>query len=241
MHHGHHGRLADDDGARLGHLGRHARGQRVLLWYKAWDPEGLPAGWCVRSVDGTPIALDPNHPSARRAVADAVHGMLASDGLDADGLKIDFTARTPSGHALTTAGSGWGIALLKKLLAVVYAAAKEVKADALVVTSSPHPGFVDVSDMIRLNDMLRLDDPGPLAPVVPQMRHRAAVVRAACPELLIDTDDWCVPDRATWREYLEIKRELGVPALYYATHLDLSGEELEPDDYAALRRAWSAP
>ena len=91
----------------------------------------------------------------------------------------------------------------------------------------------------RLNDMLRLDDPGPLPPVVPQMRYRAEVVRAACPELLVDTDDWCVPDLRTWRAYLELKPELGVPALYYATHLDLSGEELEEDDYAALRRVFA--
>jgi hypothetical protein len=30
-----------------------------------------------------------------------------------------------------------------------------------------------------------------------------------------------------------------VPSLYYATHLDLSGEALDEDDYAALRRVWS--
>jgi hypothetical protein len=47
--------------------------------------------------------------------------------------------------------------------------------------------------MIRLNDMPRIDDGAPFPPIVPQMRYRAAVVRAACPDLLIDTDDWCVP------------------------------------------------
>jgi hypothetical protein len=164
--------------------------------------------------------------------------MLGPDGLDADGLKIDFTARTPSGRALAAAGPGWGISLLHRLLSLVYVAAKHAKADALVITHTPHPAFVDVTDMVRLNDMLRLDDPGPLPPVVPQMRYRAAVAAAACPDLLVDTDDWCVSDKATWREFLDAKPGLGVPSLYYATHLDLTGEALDEDDYAAIRRVW---
>ena len=32
-----------------------------------------------------------------------------------------------------------------------------------------------------------------------------------------------------------MKPELGVPSLYYATHLDLTGEALDEDDYAAIR------
>ena len=128
---------------------------------------------------------------------------------------------------------------MHELLAVVYAAAKQAKPDALVITHTPHPAFADVTDMVRLNDMLRLDDPGSMPPVVPQMRYRAAVVRAACPELLIDTDDWTVPDKATWREYLELKPDLGVPSLYYVTDVDLTGERLDEDDYAAIRRTWA--
>ena len=66
--------------------------------------------------------------------------MLAPDGLDADGLKVDFTARTPSGRALSHhEGGAWGIALLHELLSIVYAAAKEAKPDALVITHTPHP------------------------------------------------------------------------------------------------------
>lgn len=219
---------------------RRERGQRVLLWWPAWLWEGLPDELCVRNPEGRPVALDPDNPAARRALEDGVARMLGDgpDGLGADGLKIDFTARTPSGTALSHHGPRWGIALLHELLSTVYDAAKRVKPDALVITHTPHPGFADVTDMVRLNDMLRLDDPDPEAPIVPQMRYRAAVVRAACPDLLVDTDDWCVPDRQQWREYLEAKPGLGVPALYYATHLDRTGEPLGPDDYAALRDAW---
>ena len=219
---------------------RHERGQHVLLWWKAWDPEGLPEELCIRRPDGVPVAMDPSNPRLRALLRDVMHELVGPDGLDADGLKVDFTARTPSGHSLAADGDGWGIALLHELLSVVYAEVKQSKSDALVITQTPHPSFADVTDMVRLNDMLRLDDPGPLpvSAVVPQMRYRALVAKAALPDVLIDTDDWCIPDRRTWREYLELKSEFGVQSLYYATHLDLSGEALDEDDYAALRRAW---
>jgi hypothetical protein len=218
---------------------RHQQGQRVLLWWKAWDPEGLDPELCVCTPDGSPVAVDPTNPRTQQVIRNSMHALLSPDGLDADGLKVDFTARTPSGAALTLHGETWGIALLHELLRVMYEGAKAAKPDALVITQTPHPGFVDVTDMIRLNDMLRLDDAGPYPPVVPQMRHRAAVAQAACPELLLDTDDWAVPNMETWREYLDVKLELGVPALYYATHLDVSGEAFAADDYAALRDAWA--
>jgi hypothetical protein len=213
---------------------RHEHGQHVLLWWKAWDPEGLPPELCVRNPDGVPIAVDPTNPTTREELARQLTAMLGPDGLDADGLKVDFTARTPSGHLLSTHGEeGWGIALLHALLDVVYRAAKAAKADALIITQAPHPAFADVADMIRLNDMI-----GGHASVVPQMTFRAEVTRAAVPDLLIDTDDWRIPSREAWREYLAVKHELGVPSLYYATHVDMTGEPLEAADYKALREAW---
>jgi hypothetical protein len=218
---------------------RHERGQKVLLWWKAWDPEGVPPELCIRTSDGAPVGLDPTNPDTRDFLTAMVARLLGPDGLDGDGLKIDFTARTPTGRALAAHGTSWGIALLHELLRVVHDAAKAAKPDALLITQTPHPVFADVTDMIRLNDMLRIDDPGP-AQVVAQMRYRAAVVQAACPELLVDTDDWQVPNLDEWREYVRVKPTLGVPALYYATHLDNTGEPLEQQDYAALRETWDA-
>jgi hypothetical protein len=211
---------------------RHERGQRVLLWWKAWDPEGLAPELCVRTREGVPVGFDPANPAARAELQEIVHSLLSPEGLDADGLKIDFTARTPSGEALDGGGGMWGIALLHALLATVYGAAKAAKRDALLMTHTPHASFVDVTDMIRLNDMIG-------GPIVEQMVHRAEVVRASCPELPIDTDDWRCPDKRSWREYLEVKADLGVPSLYYATHID-NGEALTDDDYAAIRRVWDA-
>jgi hypothetical protein len=216
---------------------RHDAGQRVLLWWKAWDPEGAPPQACVRAPDGTPVAIDPEHPLGRRVVIAAVEHMIGD--LDADGLKVDFLARTPSGTALTHAGPRWGAALLHELLRLVYETAKRVKPDALIVTHTPNPAFTDVTDMIRLNDIRMLDAIDPDGPAVPHMRYRAEVVAAACPGLPVDADGWCLPDRAEWAAYLRVQPTLGVPALYYATHIDLSGEELTPADLANVSRVWA--
>lgn len=219
---------------------RHARGQRVLLWWKAWDPEGAPAELCVRDARGTPVALDPTNPDCRRHLARTVAAMLGPGGLDADGLKIDFTAGTPSGASLARHGSRWGASLLHLLLATVYRAAKEAKPDALIVTHTPNPAFTDVTDMIRLNDARMLDAPDPRTDVVAHLTYRARVVAASCPGLLVDTDGWSMPDRAQWRAYLAAQPALGVPSLYYADSVGDRDERLVPDDYRAVRDTWSA-
>lgn len=217
---------------------RHERGQRVLLWWKAWDVEGAPTEACVRAPDGTPVALDPQSDACRALIEDVMGHMLGPDGLDADGLKVDFIARTPSGVTLWHAGESWGADLLHRLLAQVYTSAKRAKPDALIVTHTPNPAFVDVTDMIRLNDVLMLDAAYQQTPVVAHMTYRARVARAVCDGLLVDTDGWCLPGRRTWADYLERQPMLGVPALYYASHIDHTGEELRAADYAAVARIW---
>lgn len=236
------GRAAPDQGRwpdlRAWVAARHEAGQRVLMWWKAWDPAGVPADWCITNPEGAPVAIDPGHPDAARLVQGNVTELLSPHGFDADGLKVDFTGRTPSGSALRHVGT-WGIALLHQHLEHVYQAAKKAKEDALVITHAANPAFVDVGDMVRLNDILRLDEAQPESPVVYQMKYRASVARAACPELLIDTDDWCAPDLAQWREYMSVKADLGVPALYYTTHIDRTGEALQAQDYALIRKVFS--
>lgn len=218
---------------------RHAEGRRVLLWWKAWAFDALDPELCVRNAAGLPVAADPSNPAYLDVLAGAITRMLGPAGYDADGLKVDFTARTPSGPGMQRAGSAWGIALLHQLLAAIHGAAKAAKPDALVITQSPNPAFADVTDMLRLNDVQRLDDPSPGAPFVDHMVHRGRIVAAAMPGMLVDTDNWALPDRSSWRAYLERQPALGVPSLYYTTHLDRSGEALTEDDYAAIRRVWA--
>jgi hypothetical protein len=211
--------------------GRHQIGQKVLLWLKAWDGEGLPGELCIRNRQGVSVGVDPSNPEYEAMLRQQVHTMLAPDGYNADGFKIDFTARTPSGQSLESYGIEWGSALLHRLLATIYDEAKRTKPDALVVTHTPNPWFRDVTDMIRLNDV----NCG--ASVVPQMIHRAKVARAACPDHLIDTDNWPMPSIEEWRKYLHIQQQLGVPALYFAAQV--AGHPLEKSDYSAIQKLWS--
>ncbi len=119
-------------------------------------------------------------------------------------------------------------------LELLYREAKQVKPDALVIAHTPHPYVAEVVDMVRLNDI------NTAQPVLEAMARRAQVARLACPAALIDTDDWPMPSKAAWRAYARLKPELGVPALYYVTHIDGSGEALDEDDYALIRETWTA-
>jgi hypothetical protein len=221
---------------------RHSEGQRVLLWWKAWDPSGLSLPECVTDPSGTPIAVDPGSPAYRAHLAEIVKRLLGPDGLDADGFKVDFTQRAPTGRGLrrpgATAGAPWGIASLHQLLDTLYRAAKAAKPDALVVTHTPHPGFGDVCDMIRLNDILERDPSGRTVPAVDQLAFRQAVVTAVLPHHLIDTDQWPIADVAQWRPYVQTQARLGVPALYYAERIDRSGEQLTELDLALVASTW---
>jgi hypothetical protein len=224
--------------------GRHAAGQRVLLWWKAWDPTGLPPDECVTDLAGTPVAADPGSPSYLGRLIGIITGLLGPHGLDADGLKIDFTQRAPTGHGLLRPGAPpdapWGIAALHRMLDTVYRAAKSAKPDALVVTHTPHPGFGDVCDMLRLNDILERDPAGGVVHAVDQLAVRHAVATAALPDHLVDTDQWPIANRAEWRAYVDAQGGFGVPALYYAERIDRSGEELTAADLTLVARAWTA-
>lgn len=216
---------------------RHLADQRVLLWYKAWDPEGAPPEACVRDRHGTPVALDPESSAGRRILREAAHSMILD--LDADGVKIDFTASTPAGTALTHAGPSWGIDLLHELLSVFYDAIKQIKPDALVITHTPDPAFRDVTDMLRLNDVMMLDqrdgssEPSfghPGRAVSDAMSFRARIVRAVNPDTLIDTDGWVLPHAAAYEKWTALQGTIGVPSLYYTDRLDTSSEQIIPDD-----------
>lgn len=212
--------------------GQHAAARRVLLWLKMWDPEGLPPAECVRNAAGVPIAADPGAPAYEARLRAAVRRMVGADGYDADGFKIDFSARIPSGPGLQHHGQRWGLELMRRYLQIIAEEARRVKPDALVMAHTPHPYLADVVDMIRLNDMNVGRD------IARAMQHRARIAAIACPDAVIDTDNWPITDRASWRTYLPLQAELGVPSLYYATHVDSTGEPLLPEDYELIRTVW---
>jgi hypothetical protein len=217
---------------------RHARGQKVLLWWKAWDPSGLPADECVLDAGGRPLSADPANPKYLAHLERIVAELLSPEGLDADGFKVDFTQRAPSGRSLRPAPGVWGIAALHTLLRTLRSAAKAVKPDALVVTHAVHPSFGDVGDMVRLNDVLKNDAAGHPVPVADQVTLRNEIARRALPGHVIDTDQWPMPNRAEWLSYVDVQHRLGVPALYYAESIDRSGEPIGPEHLAVVAGTW---
>ncbi|MGN6204809.1 hypothetical protein [Humibacter sp.] len=218
---------------------RHAEGQHVLLWLKAWDPDGLPPELTVQDAHGQPVAVDPSNPAYLAALAAQVTWMLSRDGLDADGFKVDFTQRAPSGRTLRAHTDGvWGIAALHRLVRTIHDAAKAVKPDALVVTHTVHPSFGDVTDMIRLNDVLVESVNGDPVPVVDQVRFRRDIAAAALPGHPIDTDQWPMPNREEWLAYARVQAGLGVPALYYVESIDNSREPIEDGDLDEIASLW---
>jgi hypothetical protein len=212
---------------------QHTVGRKVLLWLKAWDPEGVPVEECILNSAGRPVAVDPSNPAYEQRLRQSVRYMLSPDGYDADGFKIDFTARIPSGPGFTVHGTAWGLELMKLYLWIIYDEARQTKREALIMTHTPHPYLAEVTDMIRLNDINTGKD------INQAMLHRARIAAIACPRAIIDTDNWPVTDRASWRRYLRLQPELGVPSLYYATHIDQTGEPLLPADYRLLRKVWA--
>src|SRR5690606_26863520 len=91
---------------------QHGHGRRVLLWLKAWDPDGIAVEECMLNAAGMPIAVDPGNPAFQHRLRNSVRRMLSPEGYDADGFKIDFTARIPSGPGIRRFGQTWGLELM---------------------------------------------------------------------------------------------------------------------------------
>lgn len=242
---------------------QHRRGRRVLLWWGPWDPEGVPTEQCVRYLPGdgpsrqnrpgrlakfgtpTPgkkLAVDITHPVVRERIRDQVQRLLGTgpDGYNADGFKIDHLSAVPGIYDMAFPHRSrrlFGVEAAHTYLTLLYETAKDVKPDALLIGQSPNPYLADVQDMLRLGDIYTHHPNS----VVPEMTFRAAMARIADPDWLIDTDGWPMPSLTAFREYVGVQPTLGVPSLYYVTHLDTTGEALTADDYARIRRAWLAP
>ena len=132
----------------------------------------------------------------------------------------------------------WGISALHAIVRTIHDAAKAAKPDALVVTHTVHPSFSDVTDMVRLNDVLEDSVHGDPVPVGDQLRFRHDIAAAALPGHPIDTDQWPMPNREEWLAYSRIQPELGVPALYYVESIDNSREDVTDADLDEIAGIW---
>ncbi|MBI2955627.1 MAG: hypothetical protein HYY30_15030 [Chloroflexi bacterium] len=211
-----------------------AAGRRVLLWLKAWDPEGVPPEECLVDRYGSAVGVDPASAGYEKRLRRCIRTLVGEFG--ADGFKIDFTASMPLARMRADAPGLWGVELLRRLLWIIYDEAKQTKPDALIIAHTANPYFADVVDMLRLNDVAILSADDRYAE---SMIHRQKVARAASPAWLIDTDNWPSPTLASWLEYIRLQPELGVPSLYYVTHIDESGEEIAETHAREIAQLWA--
>lgn len=238
----------------------HARGKRVLLWWGLWETDGLDAQECItfsrhiagkhenrpgRStkfggiVDGKKLAPDPTLSSVRQRIGQSLTTLLGNQdgGFDIDGLKIDHAAAAPGLYGLQfPRGSQrlYGIELLKYYQRFLYDTVKSIKSDALVIGQSANPYFADCADMLRLGDLYPSTES-----VNAQMIFRATMAKIANPFWLIDMDNWPIPSLKSLREYMEIQPQYGVPSLYYATHIDTTGERITVQEFYHIRQVWN--
>jgi hypothetical protein len=199
---------------------------------KFWDPEGLPISECITNKAGKSLSVDPSNPKYEKRFREQIRYMLSEEGLNADGFKIDFSARIPSGPGIKTYGDSWGLELMKQYFSILHDESKKVKADALIIAHAPNPDLIDLIDMIRLNDI----NPG--KDLLSSMRHRQKVATIAMKDILIDTDNWQMANKSDWLDYLKVQPELGVPALYYSSHVDRTQEPLTEEDIHLLHEIW---
>jgi hypothetical protein len=240
----------------------HRRDKRVLLWWGPWDTTGLPDTECVRydpteqghranrpgrlSKFGSPtpgrrLSIDISLPEVRARIGRQLRMLLGSGpgNMNVDGLKIDHLAAAPGIYGLSfPAGSEglFGVEAARLVQQVIYDAAKEVRPDALIIGQSPNPYFSEVQDMVRLGDIYSCDERS----VADEMRFRARMARIADPTWLIDTDGWPMPSEPALVEYARVQPELGVPSLYYASHLDTTGGPISRQTFDEIRMAWTA-
>lgn len=210
---------------------QHARGRRVLLWFKAWNTEGLPGEECI-NLWSQPCGADPNAPAYRRRLQKMMQRLLGSgpEDYNCDGFKVDFANVMPLGRDLRGTTEAYGIELLKQWFVLFYQAAKAVKPDCLINCSSAHPYFAEVTDQCRLHDYFWGQ-----RSAWQVMSYRQRLFRAAFPGVLIDTDGVVSTHRETM-DYARRCAELGVPDLYVLTG---GGDtELTAADLAEIAQVW---
>jgi len=212
---------------------QHKKGRKVLLWIATWYMEGLPDEWCIFCGDKKLVA-NPENSAYINFIRDNIRKLLspAKGCYNADGFKIDQLAYTPTekvplggfhfGRTVKPGksrphikhdGTRWGCELLYKFQKEIYLAAKNIKKDCLITSSTVHPYFYDTFDMVRLHDA------GVILPetdVFMAMKARADLAKAALPAHPIDSDDWVHSYYDKWLDYTARSKDIGVPCIFYA-------------------------
>ena len=189
----------------------HAEGKHVILWFRCWHPEGLPADECI-TVNGMPMFADPTNPKYLSRLKDAIHHLLSEEKgcCNCDGFKLDFIDKYPKDNRFEAFEPGvYGLELGRKLMEAICTFAKAVKLDALMNMTHLHPYLAEFCDQYRIHDF-HTNQRGTRA----TMEYRAECAKTLMPGVLVDMDGfWCVTKQEQLH-MLKYNAKLGVPALY---------------------------
>jgi hypothetical protein len=199
-----------------------AMGKKVLLWYAPYFAAAQSLNMrehpetAARTPDGKPFerirllvernyVLDWTHPATRELCKRDFEFMLGPDGLNADGLKIDCT------HEATRIENifhdpAWGTGEMAhfKAATFMYQAAKAIKPDCCVNTTSGNPLFNGTYDLHRIHDLLEYNT---------DAYEERAWAALFCRAGMSDLDDWPSNYFFTVRANLR-KICYGVPSIY---------------------------
>lgn len=212
----------------------HARGHKVLLWYFPFhtgltDGRGRLAREFQVLEPGLPEdapegAIDATAPGFRAYAAEISRRMFGKDGLDADGVKLDFLfrLRTPANARYHRPEQGMGLREARLWLEIFAEEARTVKPDVHINWSAADPRFDGLFSSNRTHDVHR----DPL-----EIQRRARICAAGCPETPVHMDGCLM--RASWAEEAYLAAAVyGIPSLYYS-HTFQGGDPI-PDETMSI-------
>ncbi len=196
----------------------HKRGHRVLLWYFPFHTALTGGrGRLAREFDvlepGTPVdaregRIDTTAPGFRAYAAELCRRMFTRDGLDADGLKLDFLfrLRDPLTARYQRPEMGTGLREARLWLEVFGEEARRLRPDVLLNWSAAAPQVDGLFASNRTHDV----HTDPL-----EFQRRARICAIACPGTPVNMDGCLM--RADWVEEAYLAATVyGIPSLYYS-------------------------
>ena len=237
----------------------HSMGKKVIIWWGMWETEGLDDNLCIKYFSNNfkanenregrfqkfgklsnndKIAPDPTLDKFKLIIIESIKKLFSSDEdcYDIDGIKIDHVAAAPGLYGMEFPDQSkriMGIELIKYYHKFLYNEIKKIKKDALIIGQSPNPYFRDCADMIRLGDIYS----GTFS-IIDQMNFRINMIKISNPTILLDMDNWPIPNLESLKNYMEYQVENGVPSLYYSSHLDTTNEQIPEDFYKRIDILW---
>ncbi len=212
---------------------RHAEGIHTMLWFKTFDPEGIPEEAVVTEDSGA-RRVDVSHPAFLAVLDEALTRIFspAEGCYDCDGIKIDYAFQMPTGRRFRTYSGKYGAELLFEFMKHIYDKAKSIKPEAIINCSPCHPYFASVCDQARLHDYSQDN-----RCCREDLAMRAKLFSIAMPGVLLDTDNAGFNTSRDTMRWLLDQPAVGIPDLYCISPLP-NGFAFKKEELAALAEAW---